>query len=166
MRTPLRHEHRGHQLVGCAGGAPVAKHELAERERPHAAHRRELHLGAERKQGRHAIGRGRSVAEVARDGPCVLNLDATDFPRGELHRFEPPGNGAATSSLQVASAPMRHCSGRFAHAAQVGERSDVEDVLVDRSADAGGKEVGAAGEHRARPGARARNASSRTLGRR
>ncbi len=62
----------------------VAQQELLQPQHPAAAWRGQLDLGPKRKQRRHSVRCGRGVAEVAADGPRVLDLHAPDLPRGLL----------------------------------------------------------------------------------
>ena len=142
---------RDDQFAGYQRGAAHAGDELAERQAARRGPARDLDLSVERQQARHAIGRRRGVAEVAGQGSGVLDLPAADLARGLLQAVEQgrqigldqlaPGRGGAQPP-----AP-----GRRGNAAQFGDGADVENVFVDRPADPGRIEIGAARQHDMRP---------------
>ena len=150
-------------------------HQLARRQR------RAAHAGDECRERQTARRRARAIStsassasRAARRRPparrcrgcrraCRRSGSAGRRPRG------PPASGRRTgaagrppsSSLQVvgrAEPPARR-AGR--DAAQNGDSADIEHVLVDRPADPRRVEVGAAGEHRVRPGRRPRQCAQR-----
>ena len=144
----LRHNDRGHQLVGSALGPPVAENEIGQRHPLDPGQRGQLDRGVEAEQRRHPVGRRRGVAEIAGDRPGVLDLRAADLAGGELQGLEqrrqigrdqlaPGGAGADPPSVRT-----------FLDAPEPVDRAEIEDVVAERPADPGRIEIGAAGDDR------------------
>jgi hypothetical protein len=100
-RDMKRHD----ELAGLPGRRADTGDEGCERKPTRAIAACKLHFGVERQQSRHAVGRRRGVADIARDRPGVLDLTAADLARRLLqpieHRrqvafdqFAPGGGGA------------------------------------------------------------------------
>src|SRR4029078_6775221 len=77
-RRWLWHEDRGHQFVRTSDGPSVADDELPDRDLTPAADRPQLGRGIARHEVGQAVGGGRGIAEIAGQGPTVLDLDTTD----------------------------------------------------------------------------------------
>jgi hypothetical protein len=117
-----------------------------------AAGRRQLDRGIERHEVGQAVGGGRGIAEIAGQGPTVLDLDTTDRAGRRLQSVE---RGRELGADDISPRRER----RDPDKAVVGHRDlaqrrqprDVEDVVRDRMTDVRRIDVGATGEHRPWP---------------
>ena len=147
-RAPFGHQHRREQLVRPTQRLAIAEYEVSQGNAPLAHAGRQLHLRTQRHQGWNAVRRRRGVAQVAGHRTGVLDLLATDFTRCGFEGIElrrqrcgaqfAPGHGGA-DAVEIAL---------VTNAAQIRHARDVEDVRIDRLADARWIKIGATSQNR------------------
>ncbi len=129
------------------GGAAIAGDEACQRHAADTRCRGQLHFGIEGQERRHAVGGGRSVAEIAADGCPVLNLHGANLAGGLFQRVE-GGRQRAAQNI----APTGRCADAkvpllLLYAAKFADPRQIKKIIGERSADMGGIDIGATTQH-------------------
>src|SRR5690606_28579606 len=90
----------------------------------------QLYLGIECEQRRYPVGRGRSVAEIARYRCSVLNLDRPDLSSGKLQRAEGRRQGSGGNCGPVGQPTYDEAAFGPADAGHLVECGNVDDIFV------------------------------------
>ena len=135
------------ELAGQQRRLADAGDERSERQAASAVAARHLDFGLEGQQGRHAIGRRRGVADVARDRAGILDLAAADLARRLLQPVEQGRQAGFDQFAPGRRGAQAPAVGGFGNAAKGRNCPDVENVFGDGPSDAGRIEVGPARKH-------------------